>query len=239
MVRETDVAGLMMDAIRMTEKQGGRSRQTAIGPSSIGGCRKRTWLQLQGTAPVQETIALPAFMGSAIHDRLVTGLRLMDPFGDRFLMEKRIAAPMPSGQIMAGRLDLFDRTSGLLIDWKTKTKKDLGWLTKNPPTLGAGAANWPDFDNVQQTMTYGWILTELGETVKQVAIVGIARDGNERHVRVDLRDYDPEIAAGALDWCADVYSRETAPDPEKGGTFCRDYCPFWSADGRLCSGLDE
>lgn len=224
---------VLLSAIHVTERGRGRNQQVRIGPSSLGGCSRKVWLQITEAPAQQGTRSMAAWMGTAIHASITDGLRLLDPFGDRFLIE----VPLERDG-MPGTADCFDRETGRLIDWKSTTKKSLGWLVKEPPTLGASAANWPYHDQKWQAQTYGWMLTGMGYEVKTVCLVGIPRDGDERFIRVWEEPYEEAAALEAQAWLADIRGSSTAPGPEKHPGFCRSYCEFYTADGSVCAGKE-
>lgn len=222
---------VLLSAIHVTERGRARNQQRAIGPSSLGSCSRKVWLTITDAPAQQATSSLAAWMGTAIHAQIVEGIRLLDPFGDRFLIEHPVER-----EGMPGTVDLFDRVTGRLIDWKTTTKKSLGWLVKDPPTLGAAAAKWPYLSQRWQAHTYGWMLAGAGEDVRSIAIVGIPRDGGEEFIRVWEEPYDEAVALEARAWLADIRASGTAPGPEKSPGFCRSYCEFYTADGSVCAG---
>ena len=224
-------ADLLMQAVLVKER-GRRNRQTAIGPSAVGDCRRRVWLKLQGQQETNPTKKLAAWFGTAAHDRIADGIRNLDPFGERCLVEHHLVTEQVSGTV-----DCFDMQEGAVIDWKTTKKASLGWLAKGA-TLGKRADDWPSQQQRWQVHLYGWMLEQNGHQVKTVNLVGIAKDGDEDHVRVFTEDYEPVFAREALDWIAEVGSLTVAPEPEKGGTFCRSYCGFWSEEGGVCNGRD-
>jgi hypothetical protein len=218
---------LFLAAVRARESSRPRNRQTAIGPSSLGGCRARVWLQLQGVIGDNPTKQYAAAYGTAIHSYIEKGLAILDPWGDRFLREVSV-----SRDGMGGSCDLFDQQTGGVIDWKSSTKKGLGFLKDG--SLGSGAKWWPKEEQFWQIQTYGWMLEGAGHEVRTVSLVGLARDGDEDSIRVETRPYDPAVALQAQEWLADVAARDEQPGPERPASFCRSYCPYW---GGSCPGL--
>jgi hypothetical protein len=88
---------------------------------------------------------------------------------------------------------------------------------------------------------YGYLLDKSGKgKVQTVNLVAIARDGDERDVRVHSEPYDPSIAEEALNWLAAVKESEVAPDPEKDQNYCKSYCKYFDESGEIgCSGLKK
>lgn len=218
---------VLMAAISQTETKKPRNKQKSIGPSSVGDCRRRVWLQMQGVEGTNPTKSMASFMGSAIHDSISQGMRRLDPF--RYLVEQRLERDG-----IVGTVDCYDTETGTVIDWKTTKKSSLGWLaTKNE--LGKSADKWPSLQQRWQVALYGWMLRGAGHDVKHVSLVGIARDGDEDHVREHVEPYDQDLVDEALAWLRDVESMTEPPAPEKSGAFCRSYCKFY---GSACHGME-
>ena len=55
-----------------------------------------------------------------------------------------------------------------------------------------------------QVQTYGYLLAKNGHDVKRVSLVAIARDGDERDIKVHTEDYDESVALQALNWLAAI-----------------------------------
>ena len=73
-----------------------------------------------------------------------------------------------------------------------------------------------------------------------MSLVAIARDGDERDVKVHTEPYDESIALEALGWLATVKEAADAPAPEKDASYCQHYCQFYDASGEMgCVGLKK
>ena len=77
---------LLTDIFDTSESE--RSLQRAVGPSEVGGCRRRVWHRLQGTPPINSTLGAAAFMGTAIHEKIER--RLSELSQDRYLIELEV-----------------------------------------------------------------------------------------------------------------------------------------------------
>jgi hypothetical protein len=85
-----------------------------------------------------------------------------------------------------------------------------------------------------QVHLYAFLLSKNAETPKTVTLVGIPRDGDERHIKIHTENYDEQMAMDALLWLADVKERTEAPAPERhAAQFCQHYCPYF---GDVCMG---
>lgn len=197
--------------------QTARDVQTDVGPSEIGGCPRRVWHRLQGTPVTNpDTLQLAARMGTAIHAWIEKQFTRHDPFGERFLLETEVEA---FG--IRGHVDCFDTHLGEVIDWKTTTKKNL--------------SRFPSAQQRTQVQLYGLLMEANGFPVNDVSLVCIARDGNERDIRVHSEPFDRSVGEAGLAWLEGV--KRGKPDPVERVSFCRDYCPFYDASGAIgCEG---
>lgn len=193
-----------------------RDAQTRVGPSELGGCRRRVYERLHGTPSCNTTLRMAAWMGTAIHEELRKAVKREDPFGDRYLTEVEVSVDDPGGISLTGHVDVFDKQTGEVIDWKTTTKAKL--------------ADFPSRQQMWQVHVYGWLLSRNGYAVNTVTLVGIPRDADERYVKTYSVPYDPEIAFEALGWLAQVQGLESAPEPEMHPNFCKHYCQFWGPE---------
>lgn len=201
----SDLIGQLFDTSKSE-----RSLQKSIGPSEIGGCRRRAWHRLQGDEPVNQTLGMAAFMGTAIHEKIERRLRELD--SDRFAVEIEVE----HGGIL-GHVDLYDRVAREVIDWKTITLKKVRYFPSDQQWL--------------QVQIYGLLLVENGLPVDRVSLVGIPRDGSERDVVVRSQEWRREVAEEGLVWLESLRGELFAPEPERRVLFCRDYCQFWVESG--------
>lgn len=196
-----------------------RDLQTEIGPSQIGGCRRKVWHQLQGTETLNKTYRLAAWMGTVLHRGIERAFDVADPFSERYLRETEV---MHNG--LKGHVDLYDKQDRAVIDWKTTKKKNLRFF--------------PSHQQRTQVHLYGMLMEANGFPVDRVQLIAIARDGNENDVVSHSEPYDAKVAAAGVEWLEDVKGRGSAPDPEQRVTFCRDYCEFYDPTGEKgCEGM--
>jgi hypothetical protein len=127
---------------------------------------------------------------------------------------------------MKAHIDCFVPSTGDVIDWKTSKVRNLGYFPTNQQ-------RW-------QVQLYGYLLANNGYAVNRVSLVAIARDGDERDVKVHTEDYDESIALEALGWLAAVKEAKEAPAPERDASYCQFYCKFYDATGEMgCVGLKK
>lgn len=211
-MNEDQIKAMFVDAVRAASAGSSRSKQTEVGPSELGGCRRRTWLRLNGQKPTnRDTLNLASWMGTALHDQIESVVRSwIDPFDSNLMTEVEVEA-----HGIRGHVDLYDPQEGLVVDWKTTSKKNLSYF--------------PSKQQRWQVQVYGLLLAENGHDVKQVALVAIPRDGNERDIVVHTESFDRDVALEALSWLEDIKRMDEPPAAEKEPSFCRDYCPFFGA----------
>lgn len=193
-----------------------RSQQKQIGVSQLGGCRRQVWYQLQDTNKTNDTLKLPALMGTGIHKMIEEALLLdVKQNWAEYLIEMEVEY---SG--LKGHIDLFIPEIGAVIDWKTTKLKNLDYF--------------PSKQQRWQVHTYAYLLEKNGYNPKTVTLVAIPRDGDERQIKIHTEEYSEDIAAEAWAWYQDIQQRTEVPEPERyAAQFCKFYCPYY---GENCGG---
>jgi hypothetical protein len=218
----TDAKELLISVLRAKDASRSRSVQTQVGPSELGGCRRKVWYRLNAQPETNENeLKLAAIMGTAIHAAIEEAIGAIDPKGEKYVVE----AEVQHGDMKA-HVDLFIPESGDVIDWKTSKIKNLGYF--------------PSTQQRWQVQVYGYLLSKNGYEVKNVNLVAIARDGDERDIKWHSEPYDEAMALEALGWLAAVKESATPPDPEKDESYCKFYCKYYDASGEMgCVGLKK
>ena len=217
-----DPKELLLHVLHSKDASRDRSTQTEVGPSEIGGCRRKVWYRLNAQPHTNENQSkLAAIMGTAIHAAIEDAIGAIDPEGKEYLVETEVAF----GDMKA-HVDLFVPSTGAVIDWKTSKVKNMSYFPSNQQ-------RW-------QVQIYGYLLSKNGYEVKTVNLVAIARDGNEKDVKVHTEPYDEVIALAALAWLENVKASKELPAPEKDASFCKDYCQYYDATEQMgCGGLKK
>ena len=217
-----DPKELLLHVLHNKDASRDRSKQTQVGPSEIGGCRRKVWYRLNAQPETNENQSkLAAIMGTAIHAAIEDAIGHIDPDGKEYLVETEVA----HGDMKA-HVDLFVPSTGAVIDWKTSKVKNLSYF--------------PSTQQRWQVQVYGYLLSKNGYDVKTVNLVAIARDGSEKDVKVHTEPYDEAIALQAFEWLNQVKASTTLPDPEKDQSFCKDYCQYYDATEQMgCGGLKK
>jgi hypothetical protein len=99
-----------------------RSLQAAIGPSGIGTpCTRKLAHRLLNTPEVStRPPAWKPTVGHAIHTWLEDAIRASnDPGETRYLTELRVCIGQIGGVDITGNLDLYDRCTFTVVDWKS------------------------------------------------------------------------------------------------------------------------
>ena len=214
----TDPKELLLTALRAGDAKRPRSTQVQIGPSEVGGCRRKVWYRLNDQPETNENeLKLAAIMGTAIHAEIEKALAS----NPDVLIETEVEY---NG--MKAHIDVFVPSTGDVIDWKTSKLKNLGYF--------------PSTQQRWQVQLYGYLLAKNGYAVNRVSLVAIARDGDERDVKVHTENYDESIALTALGWLAVVKEAKEAPAPEKDASYCQFYCKYYDSSGEMgCVGLKK
>jgi CRISPR/Cas system-associated exonuclease Cas4 (RecB family) len=217
-----DPKELLLHVLHTKDASRSRSTQTQVGPSEIGGCRRKVWYRLNAQPETNENQSkLAAIMGTAIHAAIEDAIGHIDPEGKEYLVETEVAY----GDMKA-HVDLFVPSTGAVIDWKTSKVKNLSYF--------------PSKQQRWQVQVYGYLLSKNGHEVKTVNLVAIARDGAEKDVKVHTEPYDEAIALEAFTWLNEVKTSVTLPEPEKDQSFCKDYCQYYDATEEMgCGGLKK
>jgi len=217
-----DIAKMLSTALNGWDKSRDRSNQVEIGPSSIGGCRRKVWHSINQTPETNhDTEGLAAILGTFIHAGISEAIKREDPFGDNFLIEQEF-----THEGMKGHVDLFIKDQGLVVDWKTTTKKNLRYF--------------PSEQQRMQVQIYGWLLENNGYPVNEVSLVVIPRDGQMGEIRAHVEAYDQTIAKAGIAWLAEVRASEEAPAPEKYASYCALYCEFFDPTGEVgCQSIQK
>ena len=217
-VSVTDPKELLLNALRAGDAKRSRSTQVQIGPSEVGGCRRKVWYRLNDQPETNDNeLKLAAIMGTAIHAEIERAL------ADNPDVLVEVEAEYNG---MKAHIDCFVPGTGDVIDWKTSKVRNLSYF--------------PSTQQRWQVQLYGYLLANNGYAVNRVSLVAIARDGDERDVKVHTEDYDESIALEALGWLAAVKEAAEPPAPEKDASYCQFYCKFYDASGQMgCVGLKK
>ena len=220
---KTDPKELLLQVLRDKDAGRARSKQTQVGPSELGGCRRKVWYRLNDQPETNDNeLKLSAIMGTAIHAEIEKAITIADPKGEKYWVETSVEY---NG--MKAHIDLYIPETGDVIDWKTVKVKNLSYF--------------PSLQQRWQVQVYGYLLDKSGKgSPRTVNLVAIARDGDERDVRVHSEPYDPKLAEDALNWLSAIKESADAPGPERDQNYCKFYCKYFDESGEMgCTGLKK
>ena len=211
----SDIKKMLVGALAGHDAQRDRSLQVDIGPSAVGDCKRRVFMNITQAPKVNPTDKLAAIMGTFIHAGIAEAIKREDPFGDNFIIEQEFAV-----EGLRGHVDLYIKDREQIVDWKTTKKKSLRYF--------------PSLQQRMQVQLYGYLVSENGYPVKTVSLVAVARDGESEDVREHSEPYDPEMAQQGLAWInnlQEIAANGEIPEPEKDVYFCQSYCDYYDATG--------
>ena len=214
-----DIKDLLVKALHEKENKRSRSTQVQIGPSELGGCRRKVWYRLNDQPETNDAeLKLAAIMGTAIHNAIELA------FADNKSMMLETTVEYNG---MKAHVDAFLPDTGDVIDWKTVKAKNLNYF--------------PSQQQRWQVQTYGYLIEKSGVgKPKNVHLVAIPRDGDERDIVVHSEAYDESVALEALNWLEAIKASKDAPEPERDESYCKFYCKFYDATGEMgCVGLKK
>jgi len=219
----SDPKELLLQVLRDKDAGRARSKQTQVGPSELGGCRRKVWYRLNDQPETNDNeLKLSAIMGTAIHAEIEKAITIVDPKGEKYWVETSVEY---NG--MKAHIDLYIPETGDVIDWKTVKVKNLSYF--------------PSLQQRWQVQVYGYLLDKSGKgKPRTVNLVAIARDGDERDVKVHSEPYDPKLAEDALNWLSAIKESADAPEPERDQNYCKFYCKYFDESGEMgCTGLKK
>lgn len=189
-----------------------RSVQAHIGPSEVGDpCDRAVASKVQGLPPLRVSGgSLASIAGTGIHDWIAQ--RLADLYGNtaRYLVETRVEY-----RGISGTSDLYDRRLRRVVDWKTVSQSKLARIRRSPEFT----PQWR-----VQTAIYAAGMEARGESVEEVSIVLVPREGSIDDIFALTMPFDRSIADAAIDRVERLRETDVSTLGTCSGPFC-DYCP--------------
>lgn len=193
-----------------------RSEQRAIGLSEVGHvCPRRLAYRSLELPRFNPTDPMRAMVGSGVHHELAGIFTRLSGSSGRYLVEHFV-----SYRGHPGTVDLYDRTSQTVIDWKVTTLKRLQHIRY---------VNGPLPQYVVQVNGYAAGLADDGEEPKRVAIAYLAQDGSLDDTYVWRADVDRSIVDDALDRLVSVQGVDLASVHIAPNVLCK-WCPYYVPD---------
>lgn len=168
-----------------------RSQQRVPGPSELGSeCQRKLAYTTMGTTPVNHSYgdSWQASTGTAIHAQLAEAYELVNNNSGRYLIEHRIHMTTPSGIIIKGSLDIYDRKLRTVVDHKCPSTRSRNRYKRSGPSQGY----------IQQLHVYGYGLEQQGEEPERVALIFYPPEGRTDDIFAWSSKYDRNIALATL-----------------------------------------
>lgn len=216
-----DFTSDLKDIVRWTNDNAARSLQRSIGPSELGEpCERKIAYRLAGVTEVNEwTDPWPAIVGTAIHAWLERAFGTFQSVHhmDRWVTESTVRVDA----LVTGHVDLYDRETGTVIDFKTMS----------PTRMKDFIRKGPSEQHIDQVTLYALGKENAGEAVDHVALVAVPRSGWLSEFRTWAGPYEPARArrvlarmyaiADGLIAQGEVIDYSTIPAvPGRGCSFC-------------------
>ncbi|MBA9003756.1 hypothetical protein [Thermomonospora cellulosilytica] len=174
-----------------------RSLQTRLGPSELGHpCARKLGYKLAGVEISNP--GDPAWyptIGTAVHGWLEEVMRWLNGHlgtlaegGPRFLLEHKVSVGEICGEHITGTCDVYDRVTGIVVDWKVVGEKQLKKYKDEGPGDQYRA----------QAHLYGRGWQRRGMPVTKVAVMFLPRDRMLHAAHMWSEPYDEQIAVQAL-----------------------------------------
>lgn len=210
-----------------------RSQQTTIGPSEVGTpCTRRLAWKLGGVPPVQvERAAWRPTVGTAVHTWLAEVLiadnerRVARGEPARWLVELRVAPGLIGDDDLTGSLDVYDRVTGDIVDWKIVGAASLKAARKDGPKQAYRV----------QVHLYGAGVRRRGLPVRNVHVIFLPSAGELSEAVMWSQPWSEQVAQAALDRASAVHRAGLALGHLQVGAladtaddFCG-YCPWLAA----------
>lgn len=200
-----------------------RSQQVYMGPSEIGQeCIRKMAYKLLDWEKANESGGgnWAAQIGTAIHSHLEG---IFAKYPDRFEVEQKVQIRAN----LSGTVDLFDKQTGTVIDWKTTS----------PASVKTKRSEGATEQQRIQVQLYGYGKARQGVEVNKVALIFLPTGGQISDMHVELFDYDESVAIKALERLDSVYSLLASIDVEENpqmwplipatpSRMCN-YCPYF------------
>lgn len=167
-----------------------RTQQVTLGCSEAGDeCTRKIAYRMIGAKKIHTPDPLKANMGTAFHHWLDQG---MQAYQEELITSQQdwiTETEVWPAKFLKGHVDLYNRRTHLVLDWKT-TSAD---ILKEWVKLGMIPPKY-----LIQVMLYGKGMINAGYQVDRVGIIGINRSGTFNDIVVLTQEYDEAVVQAAL-----------------------------------------
>ena len=165
-------------------------------------CARQLAHRAAGTKPSNVPDPLRALIGTGVHSAIAGLIDRLNAGSGRFLVEHPVRY-----RGVPGTVDLFDRLTGTVVDWKTAHLAKLRHVQQSGPPS----------HYVVQLQIYGAALAAAGETVRALALAYVPLDGTLDELWVWRTTPDPRAADAAINRLNAIVGAElesvARPDP--------------------------
>lgn len=174
----------LIDHIDLGLAMAPRNRQRVVGASQIGFiCARRLAYKYHDTPRVNFSDPMRSMVGTGVHAALADVFNRLNEVHHRWLVEYPITY-----RSIPGTLDLYDKRTQTVVDWKTTSKATLANYRKDGPP--------PHY--IVQAQIYAAGLLTAGHMVRRVAIAFLPTDGTLEALYVWAAPADVRIADKAI-----------------------------------------
>lgn len=197
-----------------------RSKQTSLGMSQVGTCRRQAQYVLTGTEKRGATSSLAAIVGTALHE----GIQKARAHRPGILQELEVVLKLDGGHFLLGHVDECSPIERRVTDFKTSTAEKMAEVQEYGPPEAY----------VNQIHLYAAALLSSGPIIDNgepvtLQLVYLDRNGKADPLLWETT-FTREGLQPALDWLNEVNEGVAAGEDlpqDKPVTFCQDWCPFY------------
>lgn len=239
----------LTDAAKIVDSRRARSRQLKVGASEVGVCRRAAGYHKHGVKPTDPAgiTSLAAIFGTWYHDGASEVMRkIWGAFVNVTVESELIRGHIDALELTAAQrakigLPRIEDAPDVAVVTDLKTKRD-AWMVDYVRSRGPMRSELFQVHIYALLVILGLIkplrhqeqLVSLGPIpVGRVRLIYVARTGEDAEF-VHEQDFDPEIAAEAMEWVAQIEASkrpEDLPRDQDGPelSYVCDSCPFRTA----------
>ena len=221
-----DMPHAYREVIRDSEEARPRSQQLAIGASGVGTPCDRLLLYRLARAYGFNLFSWPAFVGSAVHERIASAFEFADD--GRYLIEQEVTCGyLPDGSEVKGHCDLYDTDTDTVVDWKTTSAASIKQIRAK-----VFSGSCPSEQYRIQAHLYGAGMVMMGKRPKRVSLMFVPTSGNLTYAVEWSEAFDPQVVVAAFNRMQTLWANaermgwaEAVEQASTDPTACW-FCPF-------------
>lgn len=216
-----DIAQEVLADLMAMDQDRPRSKQTALGMSMIGTCRRQAQYILQGTEKRGATSSLAAIVGTALHE----GIQKARAHRPGIKQELEVDLLLDGGHRLLGHVDEVSVGERRVTDFKTSTAEKMAEVEE----YGPPATYRNQIHLYAAALIGGGVLEDDPDDPITLQLVYLDRNGKADPLLWET-EFTLEGLQPALDWLHEVNEGVAAGEDlpqDKPVTFCQDWCPFF------------